>query len=468
MARALVLGDSTAVPYETRSHLRNAGVAHLLAVSGLHVTLVAGTFRTLMVHCLLFIPALRCRWDCRRLGAALAVPAVLLFAGFAGGSSSAWRAAITASLHWSLLAAGRRPDGRTVAAAAACILGAVSPGEVTSPGFILSIVATAALLGTPKRRQQERHPTWNAILGWLQQAFTMSLRTFLATAPIVYGCFGSLPLVGILANVILIPPASLIWIPLAVIHACLCSTGLPVGWQITGPLFEQTTDLMLAACKQLSLLDLGATLPPPTALQVIAVATTSLTLLCFEGKTRYYLVGLAALLWVGGEGHLRWAERFPQRLRVTFVDVGQGDAALIDFPDGSLALIDAGGWLTHNSASGKQATQRNTGQRVLLPLLAARRKRRLDLAVLTHGHPDHYGGMRELFERYPPRSLWLSRQSEEENPGGPVSLLTQAASAKGAAIRHPDFLCEQPVHFGRATVEVLAPCPRYDPGFEPK
>src|SRR5262249_53411976 len=141
--------------------------------------------------------------------------------------------------------------------------------------------------------------------------------------------------------------------------------------------------------------------------------------------------------------------------RVTFLDVGQGDGSLVDLPDGRLMLIDAGD------------EKQRPGKRVLLPLLGARRRSRIDVAVLTHGHPDHYGGLQALLDHIAIRELWTTEQAETEEAEGPASSLIRKLRDRGTRIRYPSELCNATHRFGGATVSVLSPCPSFDAGWDP-
>ncbi len=142
-------------------------------------------------------------------------------------------------------------------------------------------------------------------------------------------------------------------------------------------------------------------------------------------------------------------------LRITMLDVGQGDGALVDLPNGELLLVDAGGG------------RPDPGARALVPLLRARRRSVVDLAVLTHPHPDHYGGLRALRESMPVGELWDSGQAEAESPHGPVARLLRSARRTAGRVRLAEAVCHRPRRYGGAELEVLWPCPGYDPGYDP-
>jgi competence protein ComEC len=136
-------------------------------------------------------------------------------------------------------------------------------------------------------------------------------------------------------------------------------------------------------------------------------------------------------------------------LRVTFLDVGQGDAALVDLPDGSALLVDGGGLV---------GSPIDVGERALLPLLAARRRPSVDIVVLSHPHPDHYLGLVSLLAHGAPRAFWDTGQGEVEGTLGAYGTLLGDLRARGVRVERPTALCGTH-RIGGALVDVLAPCP---------
>ncbi|MGD8858605.1 MAG: DNA internalization-related competence protein ComEC/Rec2 [Myxococcales bacterium] len=452
MARALVLGEGEAVHEQDRDAVRDAGLSHVLAVSGLHVAILAGLvvagLRALLLRTPLSLGA-----DVGRLAFALGVPIALCYAAFAGGASSAWRAAITASIAWGLLAAGQRPHGVSVAAAAVIALSVFEPERALTPGFLLSVVATAAVLTSPR-------PPGRGPGVWLRSALSIGTRTTLATAPLVVICFGKLPLVGVLANVVLLPVGSLLLVPLAGAHALLRSL-LPLSWP-TAPLFTRVSDAFVAACGGFAQLLPTQPCPPPDAWQALALIAGCVGLLAVTTPRARVACVLCTALALGGlELRLRYVEQPRGGLRVTFLDVGQGDAALVDLPDGRLMLIDAGG----NPGGGP-----DPGRAAVVPLLRARRRSRVDIAVLTHPHPDHYGGLSAVLDAMPVGELWDSGQARHETALSPTAAetaaLLQRARSAGTRVLEPADLCGAPLQAGAATIRVLSPCPGYDSGYD--
>jgi len=457
MARALVLGDGDALDPEMTAAVRGSGLLHVLAVSGLHVAILAGLW-VAGLHAVLLRTALARRIEAKRLACALGVPLALLYAAFAGGAPSAWRAALTAALAWSLSALGRRPNALATTCAAALALGAASPTEAARPAFLLSIAATVAIVTEAAAR--ERAPA-HSLAQWTLDALRTSVRATLATAPIILVCFGSMPLVGVLANLVLLPFGSVLLVQLSALHA-LAATLTPLGG-VTGPPFAICSEAFLAASAAIGSAVPGLAVPPldrPQAL--VACALCAVALFARTFRLRLALCALAALVLLGLEVRLRRAEAPLGTLRLTFVDVGQGDATLIDLPDGRAMLVDAGG----NPGGGP-----DPGERVLLPLLAARRRARIDLAVLTHPHPDHYGGLRALLTHVPLSEVWDSGQADAEadldDSSAEAAALLRALRARGTKVLGPEDLCRHPRYAAAARIEVLWPCPRHDPGLDP-
>jgi competence protein ComEC len=116
-------------------------------------------------------------------------------------------------------------------------------------------------------------------------------------------------------------------------------------------------------------------------------------------------------------------------------------------------LLDGGGMI----GSGV-----DLGQRVLLPELAARRRRRVDVVVITHPHPDHYLGLVTSLPQLEVGEVWDSGLAEAVDPGGDVARLLGALRDRHVPLVRPAALCGAPRWFGSAEVDVIAPCPGFD------
>jgi competence protein ComEC len=443
LAKALVLGEGASLGEEDQDAVRALGLSHVLAVSGLHVAVVVGlavlALEWMLVRSGAFV-------DARRVAAALGIPLAIVYAQFAGASPSAVRAAFTACIAFAIVVAGRRPQPIPVLAAAVLFQSVVDPSQARHPGFLLSVISTAALLTSPPM-------TGKGVAGRMKDAAMLSVRATVATAPLVIWLFGQLPWAGVVANVVLVP-VGVALVPLALAHGSIAalSTGAAA---LTARLVEALAEAFLVSCEALSFEGASAPMPPPTVFQGLAMLVGCMGLLFLRGRARLAVSAVVALALVAGEASLRASEHPRGLLRATVLDIGQGDAILVDLPDGRLMLVDAG-----NLAP-------DAGRMVIVPLLAARRRARIDVVVLTHPHPDHFGGLASVLDAVEVTELWDSGQAEDESADGPASLLLRDARRRGIRVLSPAELCGRPRRFGSATAEVLWPCPAYDPGFDP-
>jgi competence protein ComEC len=440
VARALVLGDGGALGYTQRQTIAAVGLAHLFAVSGLHVALVSGTL-VRSLHWLLRGCARG--FDPRRLAAAVGIPLTLLHALFAGGSPSAWRAAITAALAWGLVVIGRRPSATSVTAAAALILSAPDPAMALRPAFLLSIVATSAILSAPRTSKSQRWPR-------LRGSAIISARTLIATTPMVWWWFGGVPLIGWLTNMLVLPLGS--WVVIPMTHLFALTASVPAAVEPVATALTVAVHVLLSLCDAFAPLTITRRLPPLDVAQgIVVLAGCLLLLVAREWRQRLAILVVSTLLWLGADRALVLREQPRDVLRVAFVDVGQGDATLIDLPDGQFAVVDTGQGGRHPAV------------RELRELLAARRRSVIDLLVITHGHPDHYGGLLDLIDEVAIREIWLNGQLLTEERDGKMATLIASAMARGTRVRFAPELCGRSPPFGGARIEVLWPCPRYDP-----
>jgi competence protein ComEC len=117
-------------------------------------------------------------------------------------------------------------------------------------------------------------------------------------------------------------------------------------------------------------------------------------------------------------------------------------------------LVDGGGFVK---------SPIDPGRSVILPVLRARRRQRVDIAVLSHPHPDHFGGLASALPKLEVGELWDSGQGETERAGAVYEEMLKGLRQRGVNILRPAELCNRPRHFAGATVEVLAPCPSFVP-----
>ncbi len=441
IARALLLGEGNAVDADLNDAIRSSGVSHILAVSGMHVTVLAGALVWLVQSLWLRSP-LALRWEARRAASALGVVLAPLVTAFAGGAPSAWRAAVMSVLSYGLVACGRRPNALAVCGASALISMLMEPHDALHPGFVLSVLATSALLTLTQ-----------AGSGWLG-TLKESARTWLATAPFLCVTFGTLQVVSVAANVVLTPVAAAL-IPLVAGHA-LIGLWVPPLLALSARCFETASGAFVVGAKIASDFDPHIVLPGPSSLQALSLSALAIVwLVRLDLRTRI-VVCTASIALCGVE---EWRLRHPlakQEARFTFIDVGQGDSTLIEAGNGQHALIDAGGAILGGP---------DPGARSVLPLLRSLRVGTLDVVMLSHPHPDHYGGLAALLENVRVRELWDTGQACAEDGAGEACKLLETARKRGTRVLGPRELCGHPRALGPLVLRVLAPCPGFDEGF---
>jgi len=458
MARALVLGESDLDPDDDEA-FRRSGLSHMLAVSGTHLVFAVLSLVRALSAILVRIEPLSANFDCGRIAALVGLFLSLFYADFAGGSGSAWRAAYMLSAGLLARTIGGLPCASRALGVSFVVGWLRDPLVAFDVSFLLSAAATSGLLvlGEPLQKPAQRI---RSLAGrWLASAIATTLSAMIPCAPLL-ALFGSdLTGAGVLANVVAAPLGEAVALPLCLLHAI--SQPFPalesgIALVASGALLVVRAIARESAAQRW----LSVSLPDPSAfhLGLVAVSFAGILLLsrgsaklgwvrvwCASGALSLALLELSA----------RASGRAPQALRMTALAVGQGDSTLIDFPDGRLMLIDAGG-----SPDGGL----DPGARVVVPALRARRRSQIDVVVLSHPHPDHFGGLLAVLRSVPVAELWDSGQGEAQGAGPIYQEILRLARQRGVRIRHPSDLCQAPQRFGEASVRVLAPCPSFVPG----
>jgi competence protein ComEC len=267
----------------------------------------------------------------------------------------------------------------------------VDPNALFTLGFQLSFVAVTMILLASQRLTPPR------LSGWRRALCGSALATgaaFVGTIPLLAGTFYTIPIYSLLTNFILLPLISLL-VPYGgavLLLTSLWPASASIAFATLEPLFMGLTALVKAIAARPEALYHTPPLPMAALIGYYSLLMCVLFMprQRFGRRGRWSAFSLCALLILGGVG---WDYRTsrPQQLRVTFLDVGTGDAILIQTPQGHNLLIDGGG--TYDG-------QFDIGTRIVAPVLWQRYIGRFDLVALTHMHPNHARGLASLLQLF--------------------------------------------------------------------
>ncbi|MBM4318519.1 MAG: DNA internalization-related competence protein ComEC/Rec2 [Deltaproteobacteria bacterium] len=477
LVRGLALGDAGGIPLDVRSAMAATGTAHLIALSGGNLALVALVAYGLLFWLLGRSTTLLLRLRIDRLAAAGTIAVVLLYTLVTGAQVPTARAAVMAVVYLGARLIDRERDLASAFALAALILLALHPPALFDPSFQLSFGAVAAMiLLTPallrpvasyRPGPELRWWRWPRLRWLAVEALALSLAATLGTAPVVALHFHQLSLISPLANFVVVPLVSLLLFPLSAsllvlvplaALAALLSPGwlappaeLLAGWAAAaaGLLAQLTVQLNLLLAE---LPGAGLLLPPPGPGELL-LCYLAVGLLLLARTRAVRLVGLAAGLLAACSWSWPWlARQWDRGAEVTFLDVGQGDSTLLRLPGPFFVLIDAGGKLGGRSDLAQQA---------ILPFLRQARVGRIDLMVITHPHPDHYLGAAGVLAALPVGRVWLpagdDAEDEEEQAESFQALLAEIRR-RGIPLERLDRTAP-PLRAGAAALRVLHPPP---------
>ena len=404
LAQTLLLGNRGDIPEEVTQAFRDTGTSHLLAISGLHVGVVLALLLPISVALL-----------GRRRNLYLLLPLGLLwlYALLSGFSSSVERAVIMASIYLLALALGRQRNALPALAFAAALMVAWNPNDLYDISFQLSFTAVAGIILLAPTLQRvlaapldggDLNDGWKrGVWLWLVLPAAVSMVAILATLPLLAFNFHRIALLSLPATLLALPALPLaVATSLATALVGLVST--PLG-QVVGVVAWLPLSYILGIVEGLAqipqaVLELDSVAGP----LVWAYYGDAAALIVFVGLRQYLpeslldrvvhwsprpAVKAGTLLGLASAVALIWAINLSLpdgELRVTFLDVGQGDAIYVQGPGGEQVLIDGG--------PDPLPVLRALGER--MPFW----DRSLDLVVLSHADADHLGGLPEVLRRY--------------------------------------------------------------------
>ena len=483
--KALMVGDRSDISQAVREDFNRAGVGHLLAISGLHVGIVATVAFFFFQHVLSNFSVLLWRAWTRKGAAVLALLPICLYGLISGLSPSTQRAVIMISIFLMTFVFEREHDLVNTLALAALAILMIFPPSLFSISFQLSFSAVLSIVYGIKCVQQlrgEREPTDKPpfvvrIRNRLVSFFFVSVFAIGGTLPLAMFYFNQISVVGVFANFIIVPLVGFIAVPLGLIGvfvsplwltgATWCFKACDAVLRLSLLLVEFFADIPFAALKTFtpSVLEiacyyvLGGSLlywiaaepaaansrkdqfqpssadypkgraikkpGRPTRLFVfikglIGAGLSRLIRQKATGKPHRIagaLVFVALLVLAADAGYWYYSRFWTNDLKVTFIDVGQGNAALLELPRGYTMLIDGGGF-SDNSIF-------DMGARVLAPLLWRKKIKSIDTLILTHPNSDHMNGLIYIAAHFNVRQIWTN--NEDRNTFGYRTLMNVIA-----------------------------------------
>ncbi|HUO04667.1 MAG TPA: DNA internalization-related competence protein ComEC/Rec2 [Candidatus Binataceae bacterium] len=436
--RALVIGDRSGIRDDLRDTFAHTGMAHLLVISGLHLSLVAAAIFAVVRLLLMLAPGLANRGYANKLAAMAASLGVCAYAAIAGHRVSTTRALVMVLAYMFAIIIDRARAPIASLALAAIVICIAIPGSTADIGFQLSFVSVIAIVLGMKRFMAwfERRKRWGTVLGtaapirWRlaevpASVIAVSFWAMVATAPLTALHFNQVAIVGLAANAVVVPimgfgatisglvaaVLSFISEPLARLilnlgAACIgwgnsmaqWFSGWPLAWSETftptvvelalvyGLIFVWLTAPIVAPTKNPHLQPLTRD-PRKWNAADVDRALPGWRTLCAGALG--VLLAADATWWTGDR-------YFSPDLRVTYLSVGEGDAAVVRFPGSRVMLIDAGGAYPGF----------DSGERIVAPYLRSRKIMSVDYLVLTHPDADHFGGFKYIAENFHPKTFW--------------------------------------------------------------
>lgn len=393
MLAALVVGDQNAIERADWDVFRATGVAHLVSISGLHITmfawgaaaLIGWLWRRSARLCLAFpAPFAALLGGCALAGA---------YAIFSGWGVPAQRTCLMLATVALLRVSGARWPWPHVWMLACAVVVASDPWALLQPGFWLSFVAVGILFATDLKAHPA-HPTSTTSVNGLIGKILSSLREqwiiTIALAPLSVLLFGQVSLVGLLANALAIPWITLVVTPLALLGVCAAPLWDVAATAVSG-LFLY---LQWLAALPWATLTLAV---PPLWVAVAGMVGAAVLVMPLPWSVRVLGVPLLAPL-------VLWRPPVPPvgQFELLAADIGQGNAVLVRSA-GHALLFDAGP---------RYSLESDAGHRVLVPLLQSLHTR-LDHVILSHRDTDHVGGAAAVLAMHPQAQLITSMAPEE-------------------------------------------------------
>jgi competence protein ComEC len=433
--KALTIGDRASLDEEINKLFLRTGTSHILAISGFNVGIISGFFFFIARTLLRRFRRLRLSGRDVKYAAAFTIPFPFIFMLIAGSGVSVIRATIMVGIYMLALIFERGRHVLNTMALSALIILLIYPHSLFTPSFQLTFMSLLAIVVCVGRL----YPTIKKVklkpAGWTLSVMLTTAAATLGTAPIVIFHFYGINLFSIIHNLVTVPLTGVLATSLS-----LVGMSVPFGsflLVLSGWIVH--LNLIL-----LHFLDWGYLFPVvrPDLYEILLYYALFFSLLQTGRKPVVALLIALLLPLCLLQAYLVYEKRFHNDLCLSFIDVGMGEATLIEAPRGVRILIDGGG-----SVSGDF----DTGSRIIMPFLLSRKILTLDYVINSHSHADHMGGLIAILRHFKVNTF-VSTPFFVEYPEHPSLLQTMHQKKTTVQFWKKGDTCRLP---GETSMEVL-------------
>ncbi|HXX80745.1 MAG TPA: DNA internalization-related competence protein ComEC/Rec2 [Thermodesulfovibrionales bacterium] len=390
---SITTGERSAMSEELKDAFNATGLVHLLSISGTHFGLFSMLIFALFRFLIRYLPhrilqRITIYLTPSQIAALASLPFMLMYLFISGASIPAVRSFIMINVFLLGLLIGRKGFWLNSLLFAAFLICVWDPSAILTISFQLSFLAVFSIGYAFGEREQKpgKEGVSGLVTGYLKNSLILTLAASLGTAPLVAYYFHYFSVISPLANLLITPFIGLVLVALSLIAAF---SYLFAGYYPFQPLVALATDISIKGVKVFASIPFADVRIPAFPPVLIILFYAGMMVYCLSGKKRYICVLFLASLIICSAFLVKGLVKGKDAISVTYLDVGQGDSAVVEAQGGMIMVIDTG----------------RTG-RELDAYLRYLGKRNIDVLLVTHADDDHAAGAPSVMRKFVVKEVW--------------------------------------------------------------
>ncbi len=422
--KAMILGNQNEIPTDIRDSFNKTGTAHILSISGLHIGMVAATFFLLFFLLLKSSAYMMLRFNIIKIAATASFAMVFIYALIAGMGVTVMRATLMAFIFLMALLSGKQKNFYNTLAIAGLIILLISPEALFDISFQLSFMSVLAIIYfvprfnfLPLDKFSDIPPWIRSMIKYIYFSAIICVAATLGTLPLIIYYFDRVSLVSMIANMIAVPLLGTLALAVAMFFILFSFSPVISGFFIQMATFLTQISIMIIH-KFASLPYSSLSIPKLNFIEIALFYSLIVIITKFiddkkkqhqgnmpspvRSATLKYLSAIIIVFFILDISYFTLRDQFSSDLKITVLDVGQGNCTVIQLPGGTNMIVDGGGF-TKGSF--------DVGKGVVAPFLYKKRINRIDMALLSHPHPDHLLGLIYIINNFSVHQIWKNNLS---------------------------------------------------------